>query len=77
MSNHKPAHRLCAAAAGILFQYPGLLIAALVGAGAANVLKHPAPWLHGLTSGARTLYPQTRVGCTRMCSSPRRPGCTA
>ena len=47
-----PAQRLRAAAAGILFQYPGLLIAALVGAGAANVLKHPAPWLHGLTSGA-------------------------
>ena len=42
----------CGAAAGILFQYPGLVIAALVGAGAANVLKHPAPWLHGLTSGA-------------------------
>ncbi len=42
---------------GILFQYPGFLIAALVGAGAANVLKHPAPWLHGLTSGARPARP--------------------
>jgi len=42
---------------GILFQYPGFLIAALVGAGAANVLKHPAPWLHGLTSGARPAPP--------------------
>ena len=68
---------LCAAAAGILFQYPGLLIAALVGAGAANVLKHPAPWLHGLTSGARTLYPQANVGCARMRLSPWRTACMA
>ena len=37
--------------AGVLFQYPGLLISALVGAGAANFLKHPAPWLHGAVSG--------------------------
>lgn len=38
--------------AGSLFQYPGFLIAALVGAGVANFLKDPAPWLVGLLSGA-------------------------
>ncbi|CAL8468154.1 g7693 [Coccomyxa elongata] len=36
---------------GVLFQYPGFLIAALVGAGAANFLKHPAPWLEGIVAG--------------------------
>lgn len=40
--------------AGVLFQYPGFLIAALVGAGAANFLKHPAPWLEGIIAGAAT-----------------------
>jgi len=49
---------------GVLFQYPGFLIAALVGAGAANVLKHPAPWLHGLTSGAGP-------GCRLLAEPPR------
>ena len=37
--------------AGLLFQYPGLLLAGLVGVGAANWLKTPAPWLKALTSG--------------------------
>ena len=37
--------------AGTLFQYPGFLIASLVGAGAASFLRNPAPWLHGLLSG--------------------------
>ncbi|KAK9816680.1 hypothetical protein WJX72_003596 [[Myrmecia] bisecta] len=36
---------------GVLFQYPGFLIMALVGAGAANWLKDPAPWLRGLLAG--------------------------
>lgn len=39
--------------AGVLFQLPGLLLASLAGIGAANFLKHPAPWLHGLTSGGK------------------------
>ena len=39
--------------AGSLFQYPGFLIAALVGAGAASFLRDPAPWLHGLLSGVQ------------------------
>ena len=38
--------------AGVLFQYPGFLISALVGAGAANFLKHPAPCLQGIVAGA-------------------------
>ena len=37
--------------AGLLFQYPGLLLAGLVGVGAANWLKSPAPWLKAVTSG--------------------------
>jgi uncharacterized membrane protein AbrB (regulator of aidB expression) len=37
--------------AGVLFQYPGFLIAALVGAGAANFLKHPAGWVQGIVAG--------------------------
>ena len=45
MSNTAPAH------AGVLFQYTGLIIASLAGAGAANWLKDPAPWLHGVLSG--------------------------
>ncbi|EIE20647.1 CHR family transporter: chromate ion [Coccomyxa subellipsoidea C-169] len=36
---------------GVLFQYPGFLIASLVGAGAANFLKNPAPWLEGIVAG--------------------------
>ena len=40
--------RVCS---GVLFQYPGFLIASLVGAGAANFLKHPAPWLEGIVAG--------------------------
>ena len=40
--------------AGALFSYPGLLIAALAGVGAANFLKDPSPWLNGLLAGART-----------------------
>lgn len=36
---------------GVLFQYPGFVIASLVGAGAANFLKHPAPWLEGIVAG--------------------------
>ena len=36
---------------GVLFQYPGFLIASLVGAGAANFLKRPAPWLEGIVAG--------------------------
>lgn len=37
--------------AGLLFQIPGLLLASLAGVGAANFLKQPASWLHGLASG--------------------------
>ena len=37
--------------AGILFQWPGFLIAALAGAGVANFLKDPAPWLRGIIAG--------------------------
>eukprot|EP00891_Asterochloris_glomerata_P000418 jgi/Astpho2/418/e_gw1.00011.213.1_t len=40
---------------GLLFQYPGLLLAGLVGVGAANWLKSPAPWLKALTSGGEAL----------------------
>ncbi|CAL5229349.1 g12659 [Coccomyxa viridis] len=36
---------------GILFQWPGFLIAALAGAGVANFLKDPAPWLRGIIAG--------------------------
>ena len=39
--------------AGALFQWPGLLIAALAGAGVANFLKDPAPWLRGIIAGER------------------------
>lgn len=37
--------------AGALFQWPGLLIAALAGAGVANFLRDPAPWLRGIIAG--------------------------
>ncbi len=37
--------------AGVMFQWPGFLIAALVGAGAANFLKNPAPWVKGIVAG--------------------------
>lgn len=36
---------------GALFQYPGLILSAIVGVGAANYLKNPRPWLLGLTAG--------------------------
>ncbi|CAK0787139.1 hypothetical protein CVIRNUC_010355 [Coccomyxa viridis] len=36
---------------GVMFQWPGFLIAALVGAGAANFLKNPAPWVKGIVAG--------------------------
>jgi chromate transporter len=36
---------------GILFQYPGFIIAALCGAGVANFLRNPRPWLRGLLAG--------------------------
>lgn len=36
---------------GMLFQYPGLMMMALAGAGAAEILVDPADWLRGLTAG--------------------------
>jgi chromate transporter len=36
---------------GALFQYPGFLIMALAGMGAAEVLKNPADWLSAVSAG--------------------------
>lgn len=60
---------ICFVFAGLLFQFPGLLLASLAGVGAANFLKHPAPWLHGLTSGGKiaccyTILAQYATCCT-------------
>ena len=46
-----PESLICKLNAGLLFQYPGLLIAALAGAGVAKFLRNPAPWLKGLLAG--------------------------
>lgn len=40
---------------GILFQYPGFLIASLCGAGVANFLRNPKPWLRGLLAGLSSM----------------------
>ncbi len=39
---------------GALYQYPGLILMSIVGAGAAQWLVHPAPWLRGVVTGAIT-----------------------
>ena len=36
---------------GMLFQYPGLMMMSLAGAGAAEVLTNPDDWLRGISSG--------------------------
>ncbi|ACO69863.1 chromate ion transporter family, partial [Micromonas commoda] len=36
---------------GMLFQYPGLLMMSLAGAGAAEILVNPDAWLRGLSAG--------------------------
>jgi chromate transporter len=36
---------------GMLFQYPGLLMMSLAGAGAAEILVNPDDWLRGLSAG--------------------------
>ena len=54
-SRSKP-HCHCA---GVLFQWPGFLIAALAGAGVANFLKEPAPWLRGIIAGMSTSHVKT------------------
>ena len=50
-ANLIPESVICKLNAGLLFQYPGLLIAALAGAGVAKFLRNPAPWLKGLLAG--------------------------
>jgi len=36
---------------GMLFQYPGLMMMSLAGAGAAEILVNPADWLRGISAG--------------------------
>lgn len=36
---------------GMLFQYPGLMMMSLAGAGAAEILVDPAKWLRGVSAG--------------------------